>query len=391
MPVPSNTRDFLEVVEQSKLVDPDRLQAYMDDLTSHGFYPADPIECAQVLVCDGLITNFQAHWLLRGKWQGFFIDDKYRILDYLGLGGMGSVYLCEHRVMKRRVAIKILPLHGEDSTPQHERFCTEARALCRLNHHNILRAYDLDGDREHLYLILEWVRSINFKQLVDHRGKLPYPSAVNLIIQTCSALQHMHESQMVHRDITPRNLLIDQIGVVKMLDLGLVRFLKKNRQSDSYFGDNLRGIHGSPDYIAPEQIDNADTVDIRADIYSLGATFYYLLAGHAPFPGGTTVDKLMAHQNREPTRIDELRADVPIEIARIIHKMLAKNADERYATPLAVANDLRRWNQFAFPTTDPSMVSCVHELTRTLGAASDAPPLAFHSSAEINLDPVLVD
>jgi serine/threonine protein kinase len=302
---------------------------------------------ADELVHAGFLTGFQAEKLLAGKWRGFLISGKYRLLHRVGAGGMGAVYLCEHVLMQRQVALKVLPLADADDPSALDRFYREARAIARLDHPNIVRAHDIDREGKLHFLVLEYVDGCNLYDLVKSRGALSIERAAHYIRQAALGLQHAHEAGLVHRDIKPGNLLLDRQGNVKLLDLGLARFFHEEENAPPREWERGSAL-GTADYIAPEQVEDS-MVDIRADIYSLGATFYYLLAGRGPFHDGTTHQKLMWHQVRLPKPIRVRRPEVPEEMARVLEKMMAKDPEKRFQVPLETAAALEPWTQKAPP------------------------------------------
>jgi serine/threonine protein kinase len=350
MPVPTTADDFLALVRKSGLVEPSALEAF-----ERGFPidpPSEPKRLAKVMVREGVLTRLQAGQLLRGKWRAFVIGGKYKLLEHLGTGGMGQVYLCEHIRMGRQVAIKILPPDKAGDKICLDRFFREAKAAAALDHPNIVRAHDIDHDRSgpdplH-FLVMEYVDGNNLQFIVDKFGRLSIERACHYIAQTADALQHAHEAGLVHRDIKPANLLLDRSGLIKVLDLGLARFF-----FDA--GDNLTrqlGKHtiiGTADYLAPEQASDGHTADIRADIYSLGVTFYFFLTGRSPYKEGTIAQKLLYHRLQQPEPIKNVRPEVPDGIARIIDRMLAKDPSARYLEPIAVRRALDLWTSRPIP------------------------------------------
>src|SRR5262245_47102122 len=294
MPAPTTADELLELVIKSNLVEEPRVRAYVQKLGEKGTVPSDPAKLAQFLVRDALLTYFQAEQLLQGKYKRFSLG-KYKVLERLGSGGMGTVFLCEHKLMRRRVAVKVLPLPKAEDKASLDRFMREARAIAAVDHPNIVRAYDLDQDDNLHFLVMEWVDGTNLQDLVKKFGPLDPVRACHYIYGGAVGLQHAHEIGLVHRDIKPGNILIDRSGVVKILDLGLARLT--HDQEDNLTRQNDENVLGTADYLAPEQAMDSHTVDIRADIYSLGATFYFLLTGSPPFPEGSVAQKLIWHQN----------------------------------------------------------------------------------------------
>jgi serine/threonine-protein kinase len=200
---------------------------------------------------------------------------------------------------------------------------------------------------------MEYVDGISLQTLVTRHGTLPVGTACHYARQVAFGLQNAHEMGFVHRDIKPANLLLDRVGVVKILDLGLVR-----SEADAASGLtrklDSRSILGTADYVAPEQAVDGSGVDIRADIYSLGGTLYFLLAGRPLFPDGRTAQKLVWQQIKDPTPIDVLRPEVPVELAAVVHKMLAKKPADRFETPIQVFEALEQFVPEEVPPPDPN-------------------------------------
>src|SRR4051812_21450094 len=240
----------------------------------------------------------------------------YDVLRRLGCGGMGVVYLARNRLMNRLEALKLSTAHGPDPG-----FLREVQAAARLAHPNIVAVYSARVVLDTLVLAMEYVDGCDLWRLVARRGRLPVPSACELIRQAAVGLQHAHDAGLVHRDIKPSNLLVDSAGVVKVLDMGLARFSPDGQESvTKKFDENM--VMGTADYLAPEQAINLHNVDARVDIYSLGATLYALLAGEPPFPQGTVTQKLLWHQLKDPVRLDQRSSTIPAEVADIVGRMM---------------------------------------------------------------------
>ena len=302
MPAPTTIIEFIDLVAKSNVLEKRTLDGYLQKVVGEPEPPETPKVMAQTMVRDGILTNLQAGLLLKGKWRNFIISGKYKLLEHLGTGGMGSVYLCEHVLMRRRVALKVLPNDKVNDPVILERFYREARAVAALDHRNIVRAHDIDHDGELHFLVLEYVDGSSLQYLVEKFGPLSIPRAVNAIRQTADGLQHAHEAGLVHRDIKPGNLLIDRLGLVKVLDLGLARFFDDDSANITR-QHNMQSVLGTADYLAPEQALDSSAVDIRGDIYSLGVTFYFMLTGRSPYRDGSVSQKLMWHQISPPTMI----------------------------------------------------------------------------------------
>ena len=319
-----NGDQFVELVKRSGLVDDERLNQALSGIDGS---VSDSGIIASAFTKAGLLTEWQSEKLLQGKHKGFYLG-KYKLLNHIGTGGMGSVYLAEHMVMRHRVAIKLLPNHLAAHTSYLERFHQEARASAQLYHRNMVRAFDVDNEGNIHYLVMEYVEGADLQAIVSRSGPLDYQTASNYIRQAAEGLAYAHRSGLIHRDIKPANLLVDKTGTVKILDMGLARFSDESQGSLTMTYDQK--MIGTVDYLAPEQALDSHRVDARADIYSLGCTLYFMLSGDAPFPQGTIPQRLMAHQREEPADIRKSRTDVPDELLAICAKMMAKSADDRY-------------------------------------------------------------
>jgi serine/threonine protein kinase len=330
MPAPATTSEFIDLVQKSGIVDPSRLAPYVQQILDRGPLPKLPSVMANFMVRDAIVTLFQAEQLLLGKWKRFTIG-KYKVLERIGSGGMGQVFLCEHKMMRRRVAIKVLPTAKAEDEASLERFYREARAVATLDHPNLVRAFDIDQEESLHFLVMEFIDGTNLHDIVKRSGPLSPLRACHYIYQSAFGLQYAFDcAGLVHRDIKPGNILVDRSGVVKILDMGLARFFYDEEDPLTRKYDETLG---TADYLAPEQALDSHCVDIRADIYSLGATFYFLLTGSPPFPEGTVAQKLMWHQSKQPAAIRTLRPEVPPEIATLIERMMMKKPAERLASP----------------------------------------------------------
>lgn len=337
-----SVRKFLECVQRSNLVTETELrEVLLRCKQQHGDkLPEDPEVLAESLVLAGLITPWHREKLLGGKYRGFLLGN-YRLLGHLGSGGMSSVYLAEHRILKRQRAIKVLPSSRVGDSSYLARFHLEAEATASLDHPNIVRAYDVDNEGDTHYLVMEYVRGVDLQSLVHSQGPLDYATAVNYISQAATGLQHAHENNLIHRDVKPANLLVDERGIVKLLDLGLALFSESDRSSLTLAHNE--NVLGTADYLAPEQALNSHDVDCRVDIYGLGCTLYFALTGHPPFQGGSLAQRIAAHQTRLPTDIRTERPDCPRRLVEICFKMMAKKPEERYQTAAAVVQALQTW------------------------------------------------
>jgi hypothetical protein len=285
----------------------------------------DPGKLAGYLVRQGLLTEFQARQVLAGRHRGLILGP-YRIKQPLGKGGMGTVFLAEHAALCRQVALKLLPPDKADSPVDVERFYREGRAAARLDHPNIVRVHDIARAGGVHFMVMEYVEGQTLQSLIE-QGSLSPARAAQFVAQAAAGLWHAHEAGIVHRDVKPANLMLDRQGCVKILDMGLARsFVHDHDGVTRRFGQNI--VVGTPDYIAPEQV-FSETPDPRSDIYSLGATFFALLAGRPPFQG-SLVHKLAQHQTAPPPALDTIRPDVPPPMQAVVERMLAKDPGARY-------------------------------------------------------------
>jgi serine/threonine protein kinase len=265
----------------------------------------------------------------------------YEILRELGRGGMGVVYLAHNRLTGRDEVLKVIGRHIIERPGVLDRFQREIRAVAKLQHANIVAAYTafrLDGA---LVFAMEYVQGLDLSKLVKINGPLPVLHACYFAHQAALGLQHAHERGTVHRDIKPQNLMLTHVGklrVVKILDFGLAKATREEKLDSGLTGEG-RAL-GTPDYIAPEQILRPSAADIRADIYSLGCTLYYLLTGHPPFQADTLYDIYQAHMSQNADPLNLVRPEVPTELAAVVAKMMAKEPARRFQTPVDVAQAL---------------------------------------------------
>ncbi len=350
----ATAQNFFDLVRSSKLVESDRLERFIADLRrrtdADGLSDVDFL--AAQMVEAGLLTDWQSDKILEGRHKGFFLG-KHKLLDHLGTGGMSSVYLAEHVLMQRRVAIKVLPKTRVEDASYLLRFKREARAVAALNHPNIVRAYTLDNEGDIHYLVMEYVEGRDLQRMVKEDGPLPLEKAVDYIRQASAGLAYAHQMGLVHRDVKPANLLVDPDGVVRVLDLGLARFSDEEQASLTILHDE--NVLGTADYLAPEQAVDSHGVDGRADIYSLGCSLYFCLTGHPPFDEGTLPERLLKHQKDPPPPIRKERPDVPNDLVSICLKMMAKKPNTRFQRMEQVYHYLTKWLIFHGYRTDGAL------------------------------------
>lgn len=333
---------FIQMVQKSGLVDKPVLERFEQKIRKklQGGLPENPKKLAALFVKEDLLTDWQNEKLLTGKYKGFFLG-KYKLLGHIGTGGMSSVYLAEHMRMGDKRAIKVLPKSRVRDATYLARFQLEAKAIASLSHPNIVLAYDIDNEDDVHYIVMEYVDGDDLQQLVKRDGALDFSTAANLIAQAARGLEHAHSKGVIHRDVKPANLLIDQKGVVRLLDMGLA--LVSAGDDESLTVANNENVLGTADYLAPEQALNSHEVDHRADIYGLGCTFYFLLTGKPPFSDGTLAQRIAKHQTEMPTSVRQVRTDCPGELEGICVKMIQKDPRYRYQSAADVAEVLEKF------------------------------------------------
>ena len=268
---------------------------------------------------------------------------RYEIMEHIGSGGMGQVFRARHRIMDREVAIKVIKRQFMNDETTLRRFENEIKAAAKLHHPSIVSSFDAEVENDINLLVMEYIDGKKMSELVRLKKRLSIRHACHFARQIAQGLQHAFEKGLTHRDIKPQNLLVTSEGVVKIMDFGLAKFasetLGEDEESLTLEGESF----GTPDYVAPEQVRNAKAADIRADIYSLGCTLYFMLTGRKVFPSGSVGEKLAAHLEKTPDAIKVLRDDLPDELCAIVEKMMHKDPEQRYQTPAEVADDLKPW------------------------------------------------
>jgi response regulator RpfG family c-di-GMP phosphodiesterase len=295
----------------------------------------------QALVQAGLITEYQLDRVLAGTTHGLVLGN-YRVLRNLGSGGMGVVFLAEHCLMRRRVAVKVLPIDDDCAASLRERFYAEMRVLAELQHENIVLAIDA-GEAPPpgpnlpalLYLVMEVVEGGDLEHYNLEHGTMAVSPACHIMRQVACGLQAAHDRHLIHRDIKPSNILLTRGGVAKLVDFGLAR------QFCSRLTDH-RVLLGSLEFMPPEQSIDPSAVGKQADIYGLGATLFWMLAGEPPYPIRENVSTSLRRLREEPPRrLRDLLPDAPAALDVLLARMLDRNPAERPGSPLAVMDALR--------------------------------------------------
>lgn len=296
----------------------------------------DPDLSSDFELASDQLQNESAH---SGKLKQPVIGD-YQIEGVLGKGGMGQVFRAHHRTMDRHVALKILPEAFSTKPEWVERFYSEIRAVGRLMHANIVTAFDAGQFGGIHYLVMELIEGTSLAQLVAQQGPLGTEQVVAIIAQAASALDYAHSQGIIHRDIKPSNMMLTERGILKILDFGLARF---NAHAAEIEKDRQRQLMGTVEYMSPEQINAPDKVDHRSDLYSLGATMFFLLTGRPMFTG-EAVQVALAHVRTKPPALYEVRGDVDLRLDSIFQKLIAKDVPDRFHTGAEVLEQMRSAN-----------------------------------------------
>lgn len=292
-------------------------------------------QLADQLVYNGVISEYQAEQLKSGRTK--FNLGPYVITGWIGQGGMGQVFKGEHMVLGRVSAIKVLPL---DKTTDYaiSNFHREIKLQARMDHPNLVRAYDAGHDGKVHFLVTEYVPGHDLRRLIRNQGKLTVAEAAGVVMQIAQGLYYAHQQGLIHRDIKPGNILVTEDGTAKLSDLGLSGFV------DNEIEDPRAGkIVGTADYLAPELIRNPREVSTVTDIYSLGCTLYYSITGKVPFPGGSAKEKARRHLNEHPWHPRQFSTDVSEEFVELIADMMEKDPQKRIQSAEEVANRLEPW------------------------------------------------
>jgi response regulator RpfG family c-di-GMP phosphodiesterase/tRNA A-37 threonylcarbamoyl transferase component Bud32 len=349
----ASSHQFLEDLLKLQLVGQSAVGTFLRDSAGRLDDMASKEGLANALIQAGLLTAYQLDRILTGNSHGLVLGN-YRVMEKLGAGSMGVVFLGEHILLKRRVAVKVLPV--DDNLPPSilERFFGEMRVLADLHHPNIVMAFDAGRSAQTAnqpamhYLVMELVSGGDLEQYVIDHGILPVPQACNWFRQAACGLQEAHDHHLVHRDVKPSNLLLSETGQVKLVDFGLARRFVSQITDPSC-------LLGSIEFMAPEQSFDPSAVGPQADIYGLGAALFWVVTGQTPYPEERSLAKaLRALQFHKPRRLRALRGDAPEELDALIDRMLARDPAQRPAQPVTVMNALTR---FASPASQPWSIS----------------------------------
>jgi len=327
--------DLLSVIRGSGVLG-ERQLADIKSKIVKGDYPLDSADLADRLVRDKIITLFQAKRFLSNKPQGLLVG-RYIILDRIGSGSMGRVYKAHHQMMDRVVALKIIAPEIASNDRVVARFQREMKLVGRLDHPNVVRAYDADQLNQILYIVMEFVSGRSLSERLK-KGLIPPAEMIDYGSQVALGLAHAHEQGIVHRDIKPSNILLTDERKIKVLDLGLGVLMEADGAATFATADGI--AVGTVDYMSPEQACGRE-VDGRSDLYGLGCSMYHLMTGKLPFPGTSPIERLGKRISGRHVPITEHLPDLPSQFVRVLDKMLAHKPHERYATASDAADALQ--------------------------------------------------
>lgn len=300
----------------------------------------NPSELLNLLSVNGQLTSFQQAALNEGRGSSLRIGN-YDVLDRLGAGGMGTVFKARHRRMKRIVALKVLAANLSQNPLFVKRFQREVETIAALGHPNVVMAYDADEAEVGHFLVMEFVNGLDLAACVERHGPFSMARAVDCILQAARGLAYAHSQGIIHRDVKPHNLLLDENGSIKVTDLGLAR-LNHGTEGAAAGADVTMagGVIGTADYMPPEQAVDSTTIDHRADIYSLGCTLHYLLTGQPPYSGATIISLLLKHRDAEIPQLIAARPDTPPQLDDLFRRMLSKTPETRVQQMSDVVSEL---------------------------------------------------
>ncbi len=329
--------DLLKLIRKSGIL-PDRQFEDLRTKVLAGDYPYDPNLLAQRLIRDRVLTEYQARRLLKNKPHGLAVG-KYVILDRLGSGSMGRVYKANHLLMGRVVALKVIAPEISSNSRVVARFRREMKLVGRLDHPNVVRAYDADQLGSILYIVMEYVPGHSLGQIFREQGPIKALDVARYAADAALGLAHAHAQGIVHRDIKPSNLLLGHDARVRVLDLGLGVLVEADEQATFATADGI--AVGTVDYMSPEQACGRE-VDGRSDLYSLGCTMYHMISGRHVFPGNSPVERLGQRINGVPAPLGDLVPDLPSGMNEVMDRLLANKPKDRYQSAEEAAEALER-------------------------------------------------
>lgn len=327
-------QELVEILKASKLLSGEELER-----TESIAPEASAQDLAKALVNAKVLTSFQMEALLSRRPEKLRIGN-YDVLDKLGTGGTGTVFKARHRRLKRICALKVLARKLCKDKTFVQRFQREVETIAQLSHPNIVMAFDADEASVGHFLVMEFIAGKDLASVVQDQGPMAVAEAVDCILQAARGLAYVHAQGMIHRDMKPANLLRDNSGTVKVTDLGLARLSATVGGGSANALTQAGGVLGTVDYMPPEQALDSTNLDHRSDIYSLGATLYFLLTGEPVYPGQTMMDTLLKHRDAPIPSIGATRKDVPAALDDLFRRMLAKTLAGRIQTMAEVVREL---------------------------------------------------
>jgi len=374
---------MIDGLEGSGILSADELKSFIPPEA----FPEDANELGYNLIDHGKLTEFQVEQVSNGSANSLVLSN-YILVDKIGSGGMGQVYKAEHRRMQRIVALKLLPQNVMNDQAAIDRFEREVRAAAKLNHPNIVVAYDSDCVDGVHFLVMECVDGSDLSSLIKKDGVFAVEQVIDYITQAARGLEAAHAEGVVHRDVKPSNLLLSDDGTIKILDMGLARIEDTNLPAKAEL-TSTGTVMGTVDYMAPEQALDTKTADGRADIYGLGCSLFYLLCGKPIYDGNSLTAKLLAHREEPIPSLRSSRPEVPESLEMVFRKMVAKSMNERYQSVADVIVDLERcvtgsdqtaeFRKANVSVSESELTKIVHETEVTSSESSETLTLAPHT------------
>ncbi len=329
---------FGRLALEQHLCTEDEFHRSLDKYKAHS-QQDNPLSLDEVMIELGYVTKTQAERVKDGIKESKVTANQipgYRILGKLGAGAMAAVYKAKQLSLDRTVAIKVLPKRFSENPDYVKRFYQEGKAAASMNHNNIVQAYDVGETGGRHYFVMEYVEGKTIYEDLAEGKIFGEDRALDISTQVAHALVHAHARGLVHRDVKPKNIMIDTAGVVKLADMGLARQLSDIEAAQSEAGK----AYGTPYYIAPEQIRGEVDIDERADIYSLGATLYHMVTGRVPYEAPNPSDVMRKHLKENLIPPDHINTSLSAGISEVIEIMMAKDKDDRYSSAEVLLIDL---------------------------------------------------
>ncbi len=368
--------DLLPIIRKSGVLSDKQFEDVKSKVLAGG-YPKDSIALAQKLVKEKILTDYQVRRFLQNKPHGLTVG-KYVIQDRLGSGSMGRVYKAQHVLMGRSVALKVIAPEIVSNQRVVSRFQREMKLVGRLDHPNVVRAFDADQVGNILYIVMEYVQGQSLGQRYRAKGPLDPLEVVGYMAQAALGLAHAHAQGIVHRDVKPSNLFLTPENQVKVLDLGLGILMESDSESSFATADGI--AVGTIDYMSPEQACGKD-VDGRSDLYSLGCAMHHMITGQLAFPGNSPVERLGKRINGKPVPVNQIVNNIPPGLVEVMSRLLANRPSERFQTAQEAAEAL----QDLLPKPDGESSSGAKRATSR--GLEDSFPSGMSQSAMVELAP----